>query len=409
VNKPIKIHRLIARLNIGGPAIQAITLTSELAAAQYETRLVCGRLAPGEGDMTYFAREKGVDPIFIETLGRNISMLSDLKTFLILRRMMKHFKPDILHTHTAKAGTLGRLAALSLAGSFFSGEKIRMVHTFHGHTFHSYFGRMKTLFFLQVEKFLALFTDRIIVVSEQQKEDICHTFKIAGEEKVQIIRLGFDLSNFKKIGPKPQTAGEGSRQDRSSELFRVGIVGRLTAVKNHVMLLEAINHLRIAGKIDKFKFFMVGDGELKAELCQRAEELNVRDAIVFRGWQKDMPSVYSELDAIVLTSKNEGTPVAIIEAMASARPVIATMVGGVPDLMGGVLEKKSGGFLVVERGLMIPPGDARALAAALLFLVEDHNGLDQMIRRAREFVLANYSQERLLNDIKILYNGLIKS
>ena len=131
MNKPIRIFRLIARLNIGGPAIQAITLSSELSGAQYQTLLVCGSLSPGEGDMAYLAVEKGVHPIFIEALGRNISPFSDLKAFFILRKMIKRFKPDILHTHTAKAGTLGRLAALSSAIPFFSMRKIRMVHTFH--------------------------------------------------------------------------------------------------------------------------------------------------------------------------------------------------------------------------------------------------------------------------------------
>jgi glycosyltransferase involved in cell wall biosynthesis len=407
VNKPIKILRLIARLNIGGPAIQAISLSGELSGAQYQTLLVCGSLSPGEGDMAYLAVEKGVHPIFIEELGRDISPLGDLKAFFILRKIIKRFKPDILHTHTAKAGTLGRLAVLSLAGSFIRSKKIRLVHTFHGHTFHSYFNRLKTFGFIQVEKILAWFTDRIIVVSEQQKDDICRTFKIADEAKVQIIRLGFDLSKFKKIEPKPKTAGTSNFGHRISEPFRVGIIGRLTAVKNHFMLLEAINNLRMAGKIDKFKFLVVGDGELKTELSLKAAELNVMNAIVFSGWQKDMPSVYSELDAVVLTSKNEGTPVAIVEAMASSRPVIAPMVGGVPDLIGKVIEKKSDGFSVAEKGLLIPSGNARALAAALLFLSENQNGLEQMIRRAKEFVLANYSQERLLNDIEMLYNRLI--
>ena len=188
MNRPVRILRLIARLNIGGPAIQAILLSSELPRDQYQTLLVCGSLGPGEGDMTYLALDKGIHRFNIKELGRNISLLDDLKSLFIIRKIIKRFKPDILHTHTAKAGTLGRLAVLSLRASIFTSKKIKVFHTFHGHTFHSYFNALKTFIFIQVERFLARFTDRIIVVSNQQKEDICSTFRIADEKKVQIIR-----------------------------------------------------------------------------------------------------------------------------------------------------------------------------------------------------------------------------
>ena len=201
MNRPIRILRVIARLNIGGPAIQAITLSGELSRDQYQTLLVCGSLSPGEGDMTYLARDKGVHRFIIKELGRNISLLDDLKSFFIIRKIIKRFKPDILHTHTAKAGTLGRLAALSLRAPVIKSRKIRVFHTFHGHTFHSYFNRLKTFIFILVERFLGLFSDRIIVVSEQQKKDICDIYKIAPEKKVQVIRLGFDLSAYEKIAP----------------------------------------------------------------------------------------------------------------------------------------------------------------------------------------------------------------
>ena len=403
MNRPIRILRLIARLNIGGPAIQAITLSSELSRDQYQTLLVCGSLSPGEGDMAYLALDKGVHRFVIKELGRNISLLDDLKALFIIRKIIKRFKPDILHTHTAKAGTLGRLAALSLRVPILKSKKIRVFHTFHGHTFHSYFNRLKTFVFIRVERFLARSTDSIIVVSEQQKEDICGTYKIAHEKKVQVIRLGFDLSAYGKIAPhrKASLLNNGYRKNRES--LRVGMVGRLTPIKNHFMLLEAINHLNVSGKIDRFKFIVVGDGELKTILMEKAEKLNVRDAISFRGWQKDMPAVYSELDIVVLTSKNEGTPVAIIEAMAASRPVVATAVGGVPDLIGRVMETNPDGFQIGERGLMVPSENAKALAGALLFVLENRKELKPMIRRAKEFAFGNYSQQRLLSDIKTLY------
>ena len=224
MNRPIRILRLIARLNIGGPAIQAITLSSELSMDQYQTLLVCGSLSPGEGDMAYLALDKGVHRFIIKELGRNISLLDDLKSFFILRKIIKRFKPDILHTHTAKAGTLGRLAVLSLRTPFLLSKDIRVYHTFHGHTFHSYFNRLKTFIFILVEKFLARFTDSIIVVSEQQKEDICEIFKIADEKKVQVIRLGFDLSEYEKIAPHRKVSLPNSKHRKNPEPLRVGIL-----------------------------------------------------------------------------------------------------------------------------------------------------------------------------------------
>lgn len=403
MNRPVKILRLIARLNIGGPAIQAITLSSELPRNQYQTLLVCGSLGPGEGDMTYLALDKGVHRFNIKELGRNISLLDDLKSFFIIRKIIKRFKPDILHTHTAKAGTLGRLAVLSLRASIFTSKRIKVFHTFHGHTFHSYFNALKTFMFIQVERFLAQFTDRIIVVSNQQKKDICSTFRIADEKKVQIIRLGFDLSAYGNIATNRRTYQHDGGSCINSEPFRVGIVGRLAAVKNHFLLLEGINYLRAWGKMGRFRFIIVGDGELKSELLAEANKLNVSEAITFYGWRKNMAAVYTQLDAVVLTSKNEGTPVAIIEAMAASRPVVATAVGGVPDLIGSVMDKKRDGFQIGERGLLLPSENAEALAGALLFVMEKRNELKPTIRRAKAFALANYSQQRLLNDIKTLY------
>jgi glycosyltransferase involved in cell wall biosynthesis len=407
MTKPIKILRLIARLNIGGPAIQAINLSSELSGNHYQTLLVCGSLSPGEGDMIYLAHEKKVEPLVVKEFGRNISLLNDLKSFFVIRKTIKQFQPDIIHTHTAKAGAMGRLAALSLRCPFASSKKNRMVHTFHGHTFHSYFSPLKTLFFIQIEKMLGRFTDKIIVLSKQQKKDICSIYKIAVREKVRIIPLGFDLSRFGKINTSPKETIEKNTSRQNFKPLRVGIIGRLTAVKNHFMVLETLNRLRLAGKIDNFKFIIIGDGELKKEFVAKAYELDMINNIVFNGWQEDMPSVYAQLDAVALTSKNEGTPVALIEAMASCRPVIAAAVGGVPDLLGRVLEKKPEGFQIAERGLMVQSGDADALARALLYLSENRDAMQPMIQKAKGFVLTNYDQGRLLKDIKMLYGELL--
>jgi len=246
------------------------------------------------------------------------------------------------------------------------------------------------------------------VVCEQQKKDICDTFKIADEKKVQIIRLGFDLSAYGKIATNRRTYSPDSNTCINSEPFQVGIVGRLAAVKNHNLLFEAINYLRAWAKIDKFRFIIVGDGELKTELVAEANKLKVSEAITFYGWRKNMSAVYTQLDAVVLTSKNEGTPVAIIEAMAASRPVVATAVGGVPELIGRVIGKKTDGFQIGDRGLILPPENAEALAGALLFLLESRKELEPMIRRAKEFVFAHYCLQRLLDEIRMLYDDFIE-
>jgi glycosyltransferase involved in cell wall biosynthesis len=386
-----------------------ITLNNALSdkGNRYETLLACGSLSPGEGDMAYLALEKGVQPKIIKELERNISFLGDVKSFFAIQRLIKYFKPDILHTHTAKAGTLGRLAVISMRFPFSRMKKIRMVHTFHGHTFHSYFGPLKTALFILVERFLARFTDRLIVVSNQQKEDICSTYRITNQDRVQVIGLGFDLINYQKIKLKHQSIDKSSGHAATMLPLRIGFIGRLTAIKNPFMLLEAIKCLRISGQLNRLSFYFVGDGELKSELADKVGKLNLNDVIIFNGWQEDMPAVYEQLDAVVLTSKNEGTPVVIIESMASSRPVIATNVGGVPDLLGKVIAEKAERFQLAERGLMVPSEDAKALAASLLFLSENICALEPMVRRAREFIFKNYSEHRLLNHITALYDELI--
>ena len=407
MEKPARILYLIARLNIGGPAIQVITLNSSRLGDRYETLLVCGGLNPGEGDMSYLAVEQGVQPYMIKTIQREISLFGDLRSLWEIRKIIKRFQPQIIHTHTAKAGTLGRVAALTIGIPFLSVRKFRLVHTFHGHVFHSYFNSLKTFAFIQIERILAGCSDKIIVLSKKQKNDICYRYKIADEKKVRIISLGLDLAKFGEINIRRNKSAQKNVNRSSSRPLRVGLVGRLTPVKNPFMLLQAARCLKDMGKIDCFRFEVVGDGELKDRLIAAAEKLGVRDSVIFRGWQKNMSSVYLKLDAVALTSKNEGTPGAIIEAMASSRPVIASAVGGVPDLIGNIIEEKSDGFQIAERGLSVESGDVRALAAALLFIYKNMSSLEPMIKRAKEFVLANYAQDQFLKEISMLYDELL--
>jgi glycosyltransferase involved in cell wall biosynthesis len=323
--EPIRILRVIARLNIGGPAIQAVTLSDLFSRGRFRTRLVCGQVGTQEGDMSYLATSRQVDPVVLPTLGREISFFDDMRSFSELRKIISEFTPHIIHTHTAKAGFLGRLAGIGANARRIFGAKIKLVHTFHGHVFHSYFSSLKTSAFIQIERFLARFTDRIIAVSPSQAGDICEVYRIARPERVQVVPLGFDLSGFERLSP-PAPQG----------VFSVGIIGRLTPVKNHRMLFEAVKILNGQGEGHAFKFHVVGDGELREALTREAAALGIEKDVLFTGWQQEMAEVYRKLDAVVLTSLNEGTPVSLIEAMAAARPVIATDVGGVRDLMGEI-------------------------------------------------------------------------
>jgi len=405
--RPIRILRIIARLNIGGPAIQAISLTGNLSDDDYQSLLVCGKVGPNEGDMSYLADEKDVKPYLLPELGREISFYNDLKCFLHLRRMIKRFSPDIIHTHTAKAGTLGRLAAMSL--NFFrrNTNRIKLVHTFHGHIFHSYFGLVKTFIFTRIERFLSRFTDKIIVISPLQKDDICQKYRIANPEKVRTIPLGFDLSRFTvRHDDSEEIRRRYLPHDRDNWLL-VGIIGRLAPVKNHRMFLEAVKRLKEDRKIDPFRFLIIGDGELKEDLLNYSKRLGIQDSVLFTGWQKDMPSIYGALDIVALTSMNEGTPVTLIEAMAAGKPVVATDVGGVRDLLGVEATMSDEGYGLARNGVLVPSGEGDILAKALQYLMVDRKASKTMAMRAREFVLNQFSMERLVKDMKSLYSELV--
>lgn len=407
--KPIRILRLIARLNIGGPAIQTLTLTRALSADGYRSLLACGTISPWEGDMAYLAEDLGIQPHFIEAMGREISPYRDVKALLKLRRIIRRFKPHILHTHTAKAGFLGRFAALSVNRALPESKRIRMVHTFHGHTFHSYFSRHKTLLFICVERFLARFTNRIVVISRRQKEDICHNYHITDPKKVTIIPLGFDLSPFKNVDSHRQPMRRrylSGLSVGSREPSLVGIIGRLTPVKNHRLLLNAVRILKDTDCIRGFGFVIVGDGELRDSLEREIDALGIGDSIVFTGWQREMAPVYAGLDAVVLTSDNEGTPVTLIEAMAAGKPIVATNVGGVPDLVGDVKQILQGGIHLADRGILVEKQDPGALAGALVYLDEHRKISDRMVGTAKTYAHRVFSMERLIDNVKSLYAEL---
>ncbi|MDD2751955.1 MAG: glycosyltransferase [Candidatus Omnitrophica bacterium] len=393
----IKILRIIARLNIGGPAIHTVLLTADLDKTRFQTLLVCGSPSGSEGDMGYYANSKSVKPYFIPELGREINIYNDFISLLKILALIKKEKPQIIHTHTAKAGTIARAAGI-IFNLFHPKHKVKLIHTFHGHVFKNYFGGFKTGFFILIERILAYFSDKIITVSAAVRDDLIN-LNIANKDKIEILPLGFDLDAFLAVAPKPARG-----------CANIGIIGRLTAIKNHRLFLEGVAKLikqNVKGLTLNFK--VIGDGELKNELEGYAQKLNIHEKIDFMGWQQDIAQVYSELDLIILTSLNEGTPVSLIEAMASGRAVIATDVGGVRDLLG---KKNSEGlnfpdFEIMERGILIKSGDSSGLANAAAFLLSNPQLCATIAGRGRIFARANFTKERLVKDMENLYSRVL--
>lgn len=381
-----RILRIIARLNIGGPAIHAVLLTAGMDRTLFESTLATGVIGEGEGDMSYLTYEYDVEPVVIPELGREISLKADFIALYKLFRLIKRIKPDIVHTHTAKAGTIGRLAAI-LAGVPY------IFHTFHGHVLHSYFGSFKTKFFIWIERVLAKFTNKIVVISPLQYRELCHQIRIAPSKKFFVIPLGFDLGQF--LNAEIHRGKLRRELQISEESLLVGIVGRLTAVKNHVLFLRSATQVLLA--VENIKFIVIGDGELKHELKELAVDLKIQDKVVFLGWRDDMPLVYADLDIVALTSLNEGTPVTLIEAMASCKSVVTTSVGGVPDIV-----------LDGQTGILVPSGDENRFAVAITDLLGDPNKRRKFGERGREFVRNRYTRERLCANMERLYLDNVK-
>jgi len=383
-----KILRIISRLNIGGPAIHVILLSEALNRDGYKDTLVCGSVSDCEGDMKYFADDRNVIPLVIPELKRDISFKDDLTAFYKLYTIMRKERPHIVHTHAAKAGALGRVAAI------LSGVPIK-IHTFHGHIFDGYFSPVKAKIFLLIERFLALFTDKVITVSESVKEEIVNKLKVTKDSKCAVVMLGFELDRFLDS----EKARGAFRKELSvpDGVILIGIVGRIVPIKNHRMFLDAAKILLDKSTGKKIMFVIVGDGELAGYLKDYSKNLGIDKSVVFTGWRKDLPHIYADLDIVTLTSLNEGTPVSIIEAMASARPVVATAVGGVKDLI------VSG-----ECGFLVKREDAQDLADKIELLIKDSDKRTRFGYRARELVRNKYSKERLVGDIKNLYEECLR-
>ncbi|HMF57698.1 MAG TPA: glycosyltransferase [Pyrinomonadaceae bacterium] len=413
----MKVVRIIARLNVGGPARHVVWLSAGLPRDEFQSLLVAGVVPPGEDDMGYFATEQGIEPHIIPEMSREISP-KDVVTIWKLYRLFVRERPDIVHTHTAKAGTVGRIAGLLYRWLTLSAlwgrprRRCRFVHTYHGHIFHSYYGRLKTRIFLVIEKFLArTATDKIIVISPQQRREIHQEFGVGESGQFALIPLGMDVDVYADwAGRRNHMRDElGAGQDE----ILIGIVGRLTEVKNHDLFLRAAAlYKQFFGTKEKggtrVRFVIVGNGHLREQLERSARELGIYDDVEFLGTRNDAQNFYPALDIVALTSLNEGTPLTLIEAMANERACVATSVGGVIDLLGGKLSEESTQDLyeLCERGVRVPSGDAEAFCHGLRRLVGDPALRRELGARGARFVAESYSKKRLLADITKLYREL---
>ncbi|MEP6849646.1 MAG: glycosyltransferase [Acidobacteriota bacterium] len=407
----MKILRIIARLNVGGPARHVVWLTRELQDAEFQTALIAGSVPDGEEDMGYFAEQNRVAPIYLKDMSRELSA-KDITSIFKIYSIIRREKPDIIHTHTAKAGTVGRLAGwmyrwLTWRTLIGRPHHVRMVHTFHGHVFHSYYGNAKTRLFLIVEKVLArLATDKIIAISDQQLREINQDFGVGREKQFKVVPLGIDLEAFYSDAADRKSIRD--EINASDDEIVVGFVGRLTEIKNigHLLDVAAMynNELSEYSKAP-IKFVIVGDGHLRVELEAKARKLGITDNLTFLGNRNDTARVYQGLDIVALTSLNEGTPLSLIEAMASGRPVISTLVGGVVDLLGPVRED-AGGYQIRERGIGIESRSVGDYLKGLDHLAENRKLRDDLAEAGRRFVREKYSKERLVDDIKQLYREL---
>lgn len=383
-DRPIRVLHLIARLNVGGAALHVMLLASHLSPPDFESRIVCGVVSPDEADMGYVAAKKGVPVTIIKELGRELSLRGDLRTLYLLWRLIRREQPDVVHTNTAKAGFVGRIAA-RLAG-------VPVVtHTFHGHVFSGYFSPRKTQFFILLERLSARLADRIIAPSAELKRQLVEQYHICPADQISVIEVGLDLEPLTKVKDQTTLSDFRAQHNIPANAPLVGVVGRLVPIKNHDLFLQAA--AQVHAQRPAVHFVLVGDGERRAELTALTKSLGLAECVTFAGWATDVLPVYRALDVLVLSSRNEGMPISVIEAMAAGVPVVSTCVGGVPDL---IPEPRF--------GALVPPDDPKAMTVAILRAL-DGTGYDLV--GAREFVLGVYDMKRLAERTGALYRELL--
>lgn len=390
-----KVLRIINRLNLGGPTYNA-TYLSKYLEPKYETLLVAGMKDDSEASSEFITEKLGLKPIFIKNMHRSINPINDRKAYKEIVKIIREFKPDIVHTHAAKSGALGRLAAIN------EGVPI-ILHTFHGHVFHSYFNPIKTKIFLFIERYLAKKSTKTIVISNKQFEELYNDFHITTKDKFEIIPLGFDLARFSE-NKEIKRKNFRKKYNLEKNDIAIGIIGRLVPVKNHSFFLQAFKKAK-ENTSKNIKAIIIGDGELREQIFEEAKKLNLNinktnsenTDIIFTSWIKAIDTALPGLDIVALTSLNEGTPVSLIEAQAAAIPIISTRVGGIEDV---VVEN--------ETALLSDKNDIEDFSKNILCLVENSEKRKQFSKTGPSVVETKFSFKRLVSDMEKLYDSLLK-
>lgn len=387
-----KILRIINRFNLGGPTYNAAYLTKYLE-PDYETLLIGGQHDESEKSSMHILDNLGLKPIIVPEMQRSLNPYKDLIAFKKIQNIIKEFKPDIVHTHAAKAGALGRRAAYKM------GVK-QIYHTFHGHVFHSYFGSFKTRIFKEIEKNLAKKSTKIIAISEIQKRELSKIHKICPEKKIEVIPLGFDLERFNRDKDSKRKEFRKKWNLKENEIA-IGIIGRLVPIKNHTFFIDSIQEV-LKKSVFPVRAFIVGDGEEKQNIVNYIKNKNLDFSLDYNpatfqltSWIKEIDRVNSGMDIICLTSLNEGTPVSLIEAQASGKPIVSIKTGGIENI---VLENKT--------ALLSEKNDLHNFSKNLLSLVNDSNKRKLFSKFGLE-KSKDFHYDQLVNNMKNLYENIL--
>lgn len=390
-----RVLRILNRFNLGGPTYNASYLTRYLN-SEFQTRLLGGRHQENETDSLHIPYELGLRPIIIPTLRRSINPYYDILALAEIRKHIKSFQPTIVHTHAAKAGVLGRLAAFQMSVPI-------IVHTFHGHVFDAYFSKPTSRFFIQIERQMARLSDAIVVLCPEQYHDIVNVYRIAPAHKVHIIPLGLDLRKFVEDTERKRQEFR-AKYKLKDDIVAIAIVGRLAPVKNHAMFLEAVLNV-IKQTQRKIRVFIVGDGKLRNELEKQLTRYGLsfgtgrsdNEIVTFTSWVKDVDVVYAGVDIVALTSKNEGTPVSIIEAIAARKAVVTTLAGGLKNIVEHNVN-----------ALTSDVDDVDTFTRNLLFLVENEDIRIKLAANGQKSIFERFHFQRLVKDMENLYYSLIE-
>jgi glycosyltransferase involved in cell wall biosynthesis len=390
-----KVLRIINRFNIGGITYN-VSYLSKYLEPEYETLLVGGPEEEGEDSSLYIPQGLGLKPLVLTQFQRNINIKADYAAYKEIKKLINEFKPDIVHTHASKAGAIGRLAAIHCKVPI-------IIHTFHGHVFHSYFGKLKTYFYKTIERYLAKKSTVIVAISNKQKAELSDTFNIVNKNKICVVPLGFDLTRFTKN--KEQNRAEfRTKYNLAQSQIAIGIIGRLAPIKNHQLFVDGVAYLKAEG-IKNIKSFIIGDGDSKTIIMEYCTQMNVSFSetptddcdIIFTSWIKNVDWAMHGLDLVALTSLNEGTPVSIIEAQAAGKFVVSTNVGGIEDVLNPAC------------GLLSHLSDKQGYFNNLKTFCLNQITLSKQAEFGPEWALQKFGYTRLVQDMRLLYSDLLKN